>query len=127
MRLALDVTNVKSKHSSCLVTGINTSAFIFRFGNQFDKRVSASTYTRSAVKSYNMGNNSGKMSGQGNIKNSKEISPSHRTEVDRKRPKKELPKLTPAEFRVYNRLAERMDYFVRIKPSQFGLQKTEII
>lgn len=27
---------------------------------------------------------------------------------------KELPKLTPAEFRVYNRLAEHMDYFVHI-------------
>jgi hypothetical protein len=28
-------------------------------------------------------------------------------------PEPELPKLTPAEFRVYNELAERMDYFVR--------------
>lgn len=27
---------------------------------------------------------------------------------------KELPKLTPAEFRTYNRMAEHMDYFVRI-------------
>jgi hypothetical protein len=74
-----------------------------------------------------MGNISGKMSNQGYIKNSKEIAPSHRAEVDRKRPRKELPKLTPAEFRAYNRLAERMDYFVRIKPSQLGLWKTNII
>jgi hypothetical protein len=28
--------------------------------------------------------------------------------------KKELPKLTPAEFRVYNRMAEHMDYFVSL-------------
>jgi hypothetical protein len=28
-------------------------------------------------------------------------------------PEKQLPKLTPTEFREYNRLAEHMDYFVR--------------
>lgn len=28
------------------------------------------------------------------------------------KPQEDLPKLTPAEFRAYNRLAEHMDYFV---------------
>lgn len=47
-------------------------------------------------------------------RHSKEEAPLQGAEVDCGKPEKELTELTPAEFRVYNRLAEHMDYFVRI-------------
>jgi len=33
-----------------------------------------------------------------------------------KQEEQELPKLSPQEFRIYNRMAEHMDMFVRISP-----------
>lgn len=54
------------------------------------------------------------MSDQCDIKKSEDTSLAQSDEVDCGKPKEELPKLTPAEFRVYNRLAEHMDYFVCI-------------
>lgn len=54
------------------------------------------------------------MSDQDDIQNPKDIAPAQSAEVDCGKPKEEFPKLSPAEFRVYNRLAEHMNYYVRI-------------
>ncbi|GAM40002.1 hypothetical protein TCE0_034r12010 [Talaromyces pinophilus] len=51
------------------------------------------------------------MSDQCDIKKSEDTSLAQSDGVDCGEPKEKLPKLTPAEFRVYNRLAEHMDYF----------------
>lgn len=63
---------------------------------------------------YHIGSSVSTMSDQCDIKKSEDTSLEQNAEVDCGKPKEELPKLTPAEFRVYNRLAEHMDYFVCI-------------
>lgn len=38
---------------------------------------------------------------------------------EEKKAEPQLPKLTPAEFRAYNTMAEHMEYFVRIPPHRY--------
>lgn len=109
MRLALYSANLQTIVPSLL--GIRATILVRRFGHRFDQRLSTSVHTQSTAENYYMGST---MGDQCDIKDSKGAASSQGATIDCGEPKEEFPKLTTAEFRVYNRLAEHMDYFVRI-------------
>ena len=114
MRFALYSANSQATFLSRVSVITTTPIPRLRFGNQLNKRFSTSTYIQSTAANYHIGSSVGKMSDRCDIKKSEDTSLAQSDEVDCGKPKEELPKLTPAEFRVYNRLAEHMDYFVCI-------------
>lgn len=119
MRLALRSANLQATIISGLSVRIIAPIFKFGSGDRLNQRFSTPTYTRSTAGNFHMGSSGGKMSDQCNMKDSKDTASSQDTKVNSGQSKKELPKLTPAEFRVYNRLAEHMDYFVSIYNSRY--------
>jgi hypothetical protein len=114
MRFALYSANSQATFLSFVSVITTTPIARLRFGNQLNRRFSTTTYTQSTAANYHIGSSIGKMSDQCDIKKSEDTSLAQSDGVDCGEPKEKLPKLTLAEFRVYNRLAEHMDYFVCI-------------